>query len=54
MKLLYIVQLNDNLDKIADMFRVTKEAIIKENDLKDDKVKSGDFLHIPSGKEITK
>ena len=54
MKLLYIVQINDNLDKIADMFRITKDAIIKENKLENDVIHAGDFLHIPSGKEITK
>lgn len=50
MKLLYIVQLNDNLDKIADMFKITKDAIIKENKLKDGLIKKGDLLHIPSEK----
>lgn len=54
MKFLYIVQLNDNLDKIANLFKVSKYDIIKENKLENEVIHAGDFLHIPSGKEITK
>lgn len=48
MKCIYIVQPNDTILKIAEMFKVEPDKIIKFNHMKDYKIKRGDVLEIPS------
>lgn len=48
MKCIYIVQPNDTILSIAEMFKVEPSKIIEFNNMKDYKIKRGDMLEIPS------
>jgi peptidoglycan DL-endopeptidase LytE len=50
----YIVQIRDNLAKIAKKFNTTSARIMEANDLDSNKLKIGQKLNIPSGKTASK